>query len=174
MSFTDAIRTCLSKYIDFSGRATRPEYWWFYLFTALLTVAAQVIDGTLFGFDTSDAGRHPVTVLVSLALFLPMLAAGWRRMQDTGRPGWYVILPAVAAFLTMFGLMIGVIGFSALDAAGLPEGTLRSLAGVFGAVGLLVAIGAIIALSILKIIWLVSPSEPGANPYGPNPSEVTP
>lgn len=82
MSFPQAIKTCLSKYATFSGRAGRGEYWWFFLFYVLAYVVAIVIDsaaGTPFIF----------TAVTILALILPTLAAAVRRLHDTDRSGWW-------------------------------------------------------------------------------------
>ena len=57
MSFSDAVRTCFSKYVTFSGRATRPEYWWFFLFLLLASFALGFVDGALFGGDVAPLGR---------------------------------------------------------------------------------------------------------------------
>ncbi|WP_346289054.1 DUF805 domain-containing protein [Zoogloea sp.] len=89
MTFGQSIKTCLSKYADFKGRAGRPEYWWFFLFCLLLGWAGGIIDhsGTLTGF-------------INLALLLPSLAAATRRLHDTGRSGWWQLLS-----LTVIGLI---------------------------------------------------------------------
>jgi uncharacterized membrane protein YhaH (DUF805 family) len=79
MDFTQAIKTCLSKYATFSGRASRPEFWWFVLFTILASAAASLIGERLEG-------------LVSLALLLPSLAVGARRLHDIGKSGWFQLL----------------------------------------------------------------------------------
>ncbi|MBX3585006.1 MAG: DUF805 domain-containing protein [Ramlibacter sp.] len=79
MNFGQSISVCLSKYATFSGRASRPEYWWFFLFQILVSVAAGVVSDKLSG-------------LVSLALLLPALAVGARRLHDIGRSGWWQLL----------------------------------------------------------------------------------
>lgn len=81
MSFGDAITTCLRKYAEFNGRATRAEYWWFYLFTLLVGWGSGIADssGTL-------------SLLVNLALLLPTIAAAARRLHDTGRSGWWQLI----------------------------------------------------------------------------------
>jgi uncharacterized membrane protein YhaH (DUF805 family) len=79
MNFTDAIKTCFNKYADFSGRAKRPEFWWFMLFLFL----ANLVIGML---------GDVISVLFSLATLLPSLAAGTRRLHDTNRSGWWQLL----------------------------------------------------------------------------------
>jgi uncharacterized membrane protein YhaH (DUF805 family) len=87
MGFGEAISTCLGKYAQFDGRAVRSEYWWFYLFTFLANWAASII-----GHFAHGAGGSILSVVVSLALLLPSLAAGVRRLHDTGRSGWWLLV----------------------------------------------------------------------------------
>lgn len=91
MDFPTAVRTCLSKYVDFKGRARRSEFWWFFLFVFLAGVVARTLDAVLgTGYDQSTGGL--IDTVVSLALFLPSLAVGARRLHDTGRSGWWQLL----------------------------------------------------------------------------------
>lgn len=89
MTFGKSISTCMGKYVDFNGRAARPEYWWFFLFTALLTWFADIADPSKVG-----------STIVSLALFLPSLSVTTRRLHDTGRSGWWQLIG-----LTVIGLI---------------------------------------------------------------------
>jgi uncharacterized membrane protein YhaH (DUF805 family) len=82
MGIQQAFVTCLKKYADFSGRATRSEYWWFVLCEVLILGIASLISDTLPG-------------LFALALVLPALAVGARRLHDTGRSGWWLLLMLV-------------------------------------------------------------------------------
>jgi uncharacterized membrane protein YhaH (DUF805 family) len=93
MGFTDAIKTGFHKYIGFSGRAARSEYWYWVLFVLLLQIVAWLIDMTLFGFNTT--GVNPIGVIVSLATFLPGLAVSVRRLHDIDRAGWWVLLALI-------------------------------------------------------------------------------
>ena len=79
MGIQQAFVTCLKKYADFSGRATRSEYWWFVLCEVLILGIASLISDWLPG-------------LFALALVLPALAVGARRLHDTGRSGWWLLL----------------------------------------------------------------------------------
>lgn len=93
MSFQDAVRICLKKYADFSGRARRSEYWWFFLFTVLIAAVASVIDA-IVGTRTSS-GTGLVQAIVQLAVLIPSLAVGVRRLHDTGRSGWWLLIGLV-------------------------------------------------------------------------------
>lgn len=87
MNFQDAVRTCLNKYATFSGRARRPEYWWFALFTWLATLVAGLLDQMLLGPDMGIFG-----FIVGVGLFLPILAAGARRLHDSDRTAWWLLI----------------------------------------------------------------------------------
>ncbi|HST49278.1 DUF805 domain-containing protein [Jatrophihabitans sp.] len=87
MSFADAVRSVLSKYVVFSGRARRSEFWWFALFAGILYIVAGIIDAAL--------GNQVLGLLVGLALLLPSLAVTVRRLHDTGRSGWWILIGLV-------------------------------------------------------------------------------
>jgi uncharacterized membrane protein YhaH (DUF805 family) len=96
MSFGQAIRTVLSKYATFSGRARRSEYWWWYLFVAIVFVVASVLDraaGLTYGDMTYGGGW--ISSIAGLALLLPNLAVGVRRLHDDGRSGWWLLIGLV-------------------------------------------------------------------------------
>lgn len=82
MTFQESVRVCLAKYADFSGTASRSEYWWFALFVVLAGAVASEV-------------AHSLGTILLLATLLPLLAAGTRRLRDTGRSGW----------LQLFGLV---------------------------------------------------------------------
>ena len=81
MTFGKSIVTCIGKYFDFSGRASRAEYWWFYLFVVLLNLGSQFIDHSGI-----------VSGIVWLALLSPAFASTARRLHDTNRSGWWVLI----------------------------------------------------------------------------------
>jgi uncharacterized membrane protein YhaH (DUF805 family) len=88
MGFGGAIATCFRKYADFKGRARRPEYWWWFLFNLLVSLAVAVVDLFIAG----AGGPNVLSNLVTLAFFLPSLAVGVRRLHDTDRRGWWILL----------------------------------------------------------------------------------
>jgi uncharacterized membrane protein YhaH (DUF805 family) len=79
MTFQESIRTCFQKYVVFDGCASRSEYWWFVLFTFLASL--------VLGF-VSDA----LSMLFSLAVLLPSLAVGARRLHDIDKSAWWLLL----------------------------------------------------------------------------------
>ena len=170
MSFIESVRTCLSKYVTFSGRAARPEYWWFALFYFLVVIAFSIIDSAIFGIDTAtQEPRRVLTPLVQLALFLPLLAAGWRRMHDSGRSGKLLLLPMIVSLGITLMLFLGIFTFGAMENAGADPDALRESAAVIGITGLIVASIVQLVLAILMLWWLTRPSEPQTNDYGPVP-----
>ena len=101
MGFGDAIKTCFSKYATFSGRARRPEFWWFYLFQFIVNIGLSILDLAIAG----AGGPKVLALLGYLALLLPWLAAGVRRLHDTDRSGWLMLL----LFIPLVGFIILIV-----------------------------------------------------------------
>lgn len=83
MTFSRSITTCFSKYSVWSGRASRAEYWWFYLFTMLLSWMATIVDSSAMD------GVRVTSAIVNIALIAPSVAVMVRRLHDTNRSGWW-------------------------------------------------------------------------------------
>ncbi len=101
-----AVRTALSKYATFTGRASRPEFWWWVLAVFLILIVTQLIDGAIIapilGFSAfQPEGGQPLSVLVSLGLILPNIAVGVRRLHDTGRSGWWILIGLIPVIGTL-------------------------------------------------------------------------
>lgn len=101
MTFQDAIKTCFTKYADFKGRALRSEYWWFWLFTVLVFMALSMVS-------------EPVAGIFYVGVLLPLLAAGARRLHDTGRTGWWLLI----GFIPLIGVIVLVV-FMTQEGAGI-------------------------------------------------------
>lgn len=80
MNFSESVSTCLKKYADFEGTASRSEYWWFWLFL--------VGTGLVLTYAIGDL----VAGIFNLAMLIPQLSAGARRLHDTDRSGWWQLL----------------------------------------------------------------------------------
>jgi uncharacterized membrane protein YhaH (DUF805 family) len=104
MSFADAVRTCLNKYTDFSGRARRSEYWYFFLFNILVSIVASIIDAII---GTRSGSFGLVEAIAGLALLLPGLAVGARRLHDTTRSGWWLLI----GLIPIIGAIVLIIFF---------------------------------------------------------------
>jgi uncharacterized membrane protein YhaH (DUF805 family) len=95
MGFGRAVSTCFQKYATFSGRARRAEYWWWVLFSILLTALAVAVD---FAFDLrikNDLGGSQVgwvQLVVMLGLIIPNISVTFRRLHDTDRSGFWWLL----------------------------------------------------------------------------------
>ncbi|WP_335946715.1 DUF805 domain-containing protein [Salipiger bermudensis] len=168
MGFIDAIRNGFSNYATFSGRASRPAYWWWMLFVILASAVLSGIDLAIFGADpeTGDV-RQRLSGLFQLAVLLPTLGLGFRRLHDTGRPGWYYLLPFLISVALMFVLLSGVMVATGLD---MEAGTAPSAGLIVGGLGVMVLWVVQLVIFILLIWWLTRPSEAGENAYGAPPS----
>ena len=111
MDFQTAVRTCLQKYVTFSGRASRSEYWYFVLFIFLGQILLGIVDNILFhtghmsrgpGFVGYVSEGGPLGGLFSLAVLLPAIAAGARRLHDQDKSGWWLLI----AFIPLIGSLV--------------------------------------------------------------------
>ncbi|HEY5982324.1 MAG TPA: DUF805 domain-containing protein [Anaerolineales bacterium] len=84
----------LKKYAVFSGRARRMEYWMFVLFNFIIALVLGLIDGAL-GISRDSSNQSILVGLYQLAILLPTIAVGVRRMHDTDHSGWWLLLPIV-------------------------------------------------------------------------------
>ena len=89
MGFQEAVRVCFAKYFDFEGEASRPEFWWFFLFIGVVNFALAIVS-------------NKVSALFSLAVLLPFIAAAVRRLHDANRSGWWLLI----GFLPVVGLLV--------------------------------------------------------------------
>ena len=112
MSPIDWAMRPLHKYADFSGRAPRAEYWWFYLMVIIGYFVASILD-SLVGTGGMMGSLGVLTMIVMLGLFLPSIAAGVRRLHDTDRSGWWLliaIIPLIGLVLIYFLVLEGTKG----------------------------------------------------------------
>ncbi len=84
----------LRNYAKFDGRATRPEYWYFVLMTMLIFIILAIFDGILGKFSSST-GMGLLSGIYLVAVAIPSLAVGARRLHDTGRSGWWQLVNVV-------------------------------------------------------------------------------
>ena len=91
MGFMDAAKNAImNNYANFSGRASRSEYWWFVLFYFALTIPAALIDW-IIGIELIP-GYGPFAIILIIAFFLPNISLLVRRLHDTGRSGWMYLI----------------------------------------------------------------------------------
>jgi len=79
MTFGEAIKAGFTKYGDFTGRATRSEYWWWFLFVVLVSAVTGIVSAKL-------------SAVFSLAVLLPGIAVSVRRLHDIDKSGWFLLL----------------------------------------------------------------------------------
>jgi uncharacterized membrane protein YhaH (DUF805 family) len=92
MTFGEAIKTCFRKYVTVAGRASRSEYWWFFLFSVLVQAGGAVVSETIAG-------------LLAVALLLPSVAVGARRLHDIGKSSWWLLIgliPVIGALILLY------------------------------------------------------------------------
>lgn len=100
-TFQEALRSAIvENYCNFEGRASRSQYWWYVLFTALL----GFLIGIIFGEETTG---NIIQGIVTLALLLPGLGLAVRRLHDIGKSGWWIFL----AFIPLVGAIILIVWF---------------------------------------------------------------
>lgn len=93
----------LQNYVGFQGRARRQEYWMFILFNIIISIVLSIVE--------KAAGIDPfLTGLYSLAILLPSLAVGIRRLHDIGKSGWWILI----GLIPFIGSIILIV-FACLD-----------------------------------------------------------
>jgi uncharacterized membrane protein YhaH (DUF805 family) len=85
VTFAEAVRSGFDHYVKFDGRASRPAFWWWFLFGVLVGIGASIIDAIIGSFGV-------VSGLAALALLLPNLSVAIRRLHDTDHTGWWVLI----------------------------------------------------------------------------------
>jgi uncharacterized membrane protein YhaH (DUF805 family) len=98
--------TVLRKYAVFEGRARRREYWFFVLFYILISVALAIVDRIL-GFYNETYGMGVLGALFCLGVLIPSIAVGARRLHDTGRSGWWLLI----GFIPLVGAIVLIVFF---------------------------------------------------------------
>jgi uncharacterized membrane protein YhaH (DUF805 family) len=82
--------------LRFDGRASRPAFWWWLLFAILVAILVASMDGTIFEESL------PLTLVVWLGLIPPSLSVAIRRLHDTDRSGWWILI----SFIPIIGFVV--------------------------------------------------------------------
>jgi len=90
----------LKQYADFNGRASRKEYWMFVLFNFIISIIAVIIDVIL---ELEMEGIGPIFIIYFFVIFIPRIAVGVRRLHDSGKSGWMMLIVLIP--------MIGIIWY---------------------------------------------------------------
>lgn len=151
-----------SKYFQFSGRASRSEFWGYILFSVLLSYVFKLVDDVIVRimmYDYLQLGFHNIG---DLLLIVPGVAVGVRCFHDTGRSGWIPIAFGGVSALTSISLLTTLVGINWM-------GPLLNI----GSNGTTVWFGFVavvtVCLGIYYIIIAVQAGTPGLNTYGPDP-----
>lgn len=143
------IQTVKERYIDFSGRADRKEFWYFTLFNAMFILILTLLGATyLLIFKTEP--RHLLYLFYAMMAFPAVLSVITRRLHDTDRTGWWYLLIIIPATL---------IAFDEFDVVHIPYLLIVFLIGIHY-VGL-----------FLVLFFLIQKSQEGTNRYGSNPNQ---
>ena len=100
MNFKVSVIKCFILYNVFSGRAKRAEFWWFFLFTAIVGIMGSIADSTLGTIKVFDNNNEIglFQSLLQIVMLLPGLAVGTRRLHDTNKSGWWQLLWLIPIF----------------------------------------------------------------------------
>lgn len=170
----------LRRYADFQGRSRRMEYWMFFLFTVLVNIAFAIVLLLVGGGAAMMAGGldqdnptglmaaggavgiiYLINIVFSLGILIPSIAVGVRRLHDTNRTGWWLLMPVVPYLLGIVLILAGVAVIGSGSGGGF--GTFA----VIGGVMVLAALAAGIAL----LIFLFLPGTVGPNRFGADPKD---
>ncbi len=111
MTFLESVTTCFRKYVTFSGRAARSEFWWFFLFNMIANAVLSRADGSLFSSGFDNAG--PLASFYSAIIFIPTLAVQVRRLHDLDKSGWWYLI-----------ILVPIVGWIVLLVWNVSEGTI--------------------------------------------------
>jgi uncharacterized membrane protein YhaH (DUF805 family) len=100
VSFIEALTLFFMNYFQFNGRSSRGAYWWYVLAAILAGMGTGILDMALFS-QLVEAGVSPINTLLSLALLIPGISLGVRRLHDVGRSGWWILIA-----LTIIGILL--------------------------------------------------------------------
>lgn len=153
MEFIPAVKSGLQKFATFSGRASRSEYWWFYLFTYLASVVGSVLVALtpLLGL---------LVAVALLALVLPSISVLVRRLHDIGKSGWWIVWTTVIPWLIFTPFIIAV-------ASAEEAGALQSFIGLIAGMGLVTLL--VLAGAVTLFIFTLLKGTAGENKYGSDP-----
>ena len=129
-----------NNYFNFSGRVNRPGYWYFVLWTVIISIPLIALDFAVFGIEDEDLTLF--SSLWELAVLIPYIGLSIRRFHDTNRTGWWVVIPYAP-------LLVAILSY----------------ANGFESLGIM-SITACFILSLVSLFFLCQKSDPENNKYG--------
>jgi len=151
MSPIDWAKRPLQKYAEFNGRAPRAEYWWYTLGIIVAAIVLNIVE-SLLGLSGMVGPYGPLSALCMLALLVPGVAVTVRRLHDTNRSGWWILVAVVP---------YAILGFMMARSAGSTDMSGLAAVSLFGIIAL---IGGLVLL-----VFMLLAGNPGDNRYGPDP-----
>ena len=161
MTFKESVSTCFSKYITFSGRAMRSEFWYFQLFLFIGSFVTAFLDALVSGGNFANTG--PLGGAFSLITFIPSIAVTARRLHDIDKSGWWQLGWLLIAIALTVGLTLLLVSTDTIFGSNMADSTF--------AVVLIVIVGIGTAL-IWPLYWLTRKSDYETNRFGPPPWET--
>ena len=140
----------LRRYAKFSGRSSRSEFWWFWLMMVVVNIVLTRLQ---------SAGLPVVSVLLSLPFYIPQLAVCFRRLHDTDRSAWWLLMP-VAAIVLMFSSSFVL-------------ASIASQPGLVGALPILLSALILLATLVVLLVWFCKAGTVGPNRHGADPLDPT-
>ena len=106
MNLITATKSCLSKFAVFNGRASRSEYWYFilaiFLFSFVASFALAIVMGSSASKDQVASASHTLSLIINLVILLPSWSVATRRIHDSGKSGWFILIPIYGFILLFF------------------------------------------------------------------------
>lgn len=149
MPFVESVKQTLTQnYCNFKGRARRSEFWYYFLFTLIIETLMSIIA------ETGVIGAI-ISLAVGLALMLPSLGVGFRRLHDINKSGWYL-----GALYILSVVYFGIIVMC-----------LSTKSNLFGVLTIVLTV-LVVIYGIILIVWYCKDSDPLPNQYGPSPKYI--
>ena len=159
VSPTESVSSVFRNYINFKGRAQRSEFWWFTLFTVIVSVVLGILGSALPALNVLEG-------IYSLAVLLPSLAVTVRRLHDTNRPAWWLLIYLAVFLAWVIGGIILAVSIG-IDDPDVLETDFQDWPGYTAYI-----IGCILfslAGAVTMIVICAQRGTAGANRYGPDP-----
>lgn len=152
MGFEQAVASCLRKYANTRGRASRSEFWWFYLFAWSASFAAALLSVAFANAPGISAAVVLFSGAVRIGLLIPVVAASVRRLHDTDRSGWWIAVPFL--LLVPLGIMFN-------QEKDLSQSAHTEAIFLFSLL--------LLGVLVLLLVWLCMKGTMGVNRFGPDP-----
>ena len=172
----------LKRYADFSGRSRRMEFWMWQVFKFLVFITFLILVSVVFGIAFASLGEtkdptqliavggsvlllYLVFLIFMLAIIVPDIAVGVRRLHDTNRSGWWILAPLGSYLIGLVLMLVTVSIGASMGGTDQMNTGLLAAGGIVWLVAMLVTLG----LWITLIVFMFLDGTPGPNRYGPDP-----